>query len=71
MRKAEQRIRYKYARPYFDDEPEDAESLKTEIQRVLVEELSPEEKEKLSNDLEIERQMIKEAFEDKSPDKEN
>ena len=57
-----QRIRYKYAKPYMDVEPATSEALNYEIERILRDELSEEEKENLGKDIDLEMKMIEHYY---------
>lgn len=64
MAEARQRIKYKYARPYMDEEPATTPGLREEINRIIAEEMNEIERELLENDLRREMVRIREYHKD-------
>lgn len=68
---ARRRIQYKYAKPYIDGEPDTDEELVREMKRILQDELTPEERGKLREDMQLEERMIRQYYDDMDLDGED
>jgi len=64
MAEARQRIKYKYARPHMEVEPETTPGLREEINRIIAEEMNEIERELLEKDLRDEMERIRLYHED-------
>jgi len=51
MAEARQRIKYKFARPYMNEEPTSEEGLREEVNRIIAEELDEETRRVLKQDI--------------------